>query len=190
MPPRRATGIAIHFHDHEVEVDELLVATGREPNSDLLDAERGGIGLHHHGTIIVDEHMQTGVDGVWAIGDIANEYQLKHVANAEAEVAFWNIAHPDELRAMDYKAVPAAVFSSPQVATVGATEQQARAAGRDVVVGRREHAVLQEREGADVGGAELLADEVLATVEEVLEQLEPMAQVPGVGVDRALVGLG
>ena len=80
-----------------VEVDELLVATGREPNTDLLDAERGRVELHHHGTIVVDEQMRTSADGVWAIGDIANEWQLKHVANAEAKVAFWNIAHPDDL---------------------------------------------------------------------------------------------
>lgn len=136
---RRATGIVIHFHDQAVEVDELLVATGREPNSDLLDVERGGVELHHHGTIIVDEHMQTCVPGVWAIGDIANEYQLKHVANAEAKVAFWNIAHPDDLRSIDYKAVPAAVFSAPQVATVGASEEKAQADGRDVVVGRHDY---------------------------------------------------
>ena len=115
----------VHCHDREIEVDELLVATGREPNSDLLDAEAGGIDLHHHGTIVVDEHMRTSADGVWAIGDIANDWQLKHVANAEAKVAFWNIAHPDELRSVDYRAVPAAVFSTPQVASVGLTEQAA-----------------------------------------------------------------
>ena len=54
--------------------------------------------------------MHAGVEGVWAIGDIANSWQLKHVANAEATVAFWNIAHPDDLRSIDYTAVPSAVF--------------------------------------------------------------------------------
>ena len=91
------------------------MAIGREPNTDLLDTDAGGIDLHRHGTIVVDEHMRTSVDGVWAIGDIANDLQLKHVANEEAEVAFWNIAHPDELRSVDYTAVPSAVFSRPQV---------------------------------------------------------------------------
>jgi mycothione reductase len=132
--------VAIHCAGAVVEVDELLVATGREPNSDLLDVELGGLTCHHHGTIVVDEHMRTAADGVWAIGDIANEYQLKHVANHEAAVAFWNIAHPDDLRSIDYKAVPAAVFSNPQVASVGLTEQDARAQGRDYVVGRRDYA--------------------------------------------------
>jgi len=137
---RRPTGIVIHCHGREIEVDELLVATGREPNTDLLDAEDGGIDLHHHGTIVVDEHMRTTADGVWAIGDIANDFHLKHVANEEAKVAFWNIAHPDDLHSIDYTAVPSAVFSSPQVASVGLTEQAAARLGREVVIGRRDYA--------------------------------------------------
>ncbi|MFW2333114.1 mycothione reductase [Ilumatobacter sp.] len=137
---RRDGAIVIHTVADEIEVDELLVATGREPNSDLLDVEAGGLRCHHHGTVVVDEYLRTGVDGVWAIGDIANSFQLKHVANHEAMVAFWNIAHPDEPRAADHKAVPSAVFSNPQVASVGMTEREAEAAGRSYVVGRRDYA--------------------------------------------------
>jgi mycothione reductase len=137
---RRPSGIVIHCHDREVEVDELLVATGREPNTDLLDAEVGGVDLHHHGTIVVDQHLRTSAEGVWAIGDIANAWHLKHVANEEATVAFWNIAHPDEQRSIDYSAVPSAVFTAPQVASVGLTEQGAVALGRDVAIGRRDYA--------------------------------------------------
>ncbi|MFP5488423.1 MAG: mycothione reductase [Acidimicrobiia bacterium] len=137
---RRGDTIVVHCAGDEVEVDALLVATGREPNSDLLDVDRAGLACHHHGTIAVDEHMRTSVPGVWAVGDIANDFQLKHVANHEAAVAFWNIAHPDDLRSVDYHAVPAAVFSNPQVAAVGLTEEQARALGRDYVVGRRDYA--------------------------------------------------
>jgi mycothione reductase len=136
---RRDDGIVIHCRGEEIVVDDLLVATGREPNSDLLDADQGGIACHHHGAIIVDEHLRTNVDGVWAVGDVANAWQLKHVANHEADVAFWNIAHPDDLRRVDYKAVPSAVFGNPQVAAVGLTEEQARMEGRDVVVGRRDY---------------------------------------------------
>lgn len=136
---RRDGAIVVHCAGEEVVVDELLVATGREPNSDLLDVEMGGLECHRHGTVMVDEYLRTSVEGVWAIGDIANEFQLKHVANREAAVAFWNIAHPDELRAVDHRAVPAAVFSNPQVASVGLTERAARAAGHDYVVGRRDY---------------------------------------------------
>ena len=137
---RRGDSIVIHNAGEEIEVDELLVATGREPNSDLLDVEAGGLDCHHHGTVVVDEFLRTTVDGVWAIGDIANEYQLKHVANHEATVAFWNIAHPDEPRIVDHKAVPAAVFSNPQVASVGLTEREAMTDDRNYVVGRRDYA--------------------------------------------------
>ncbi|MGA9279421.1 mycothione reductase [Ilumatobacter sp.] len=124
----------------KVVVDELLVATGREPNSDLLDVDAAGLDCHHHGTLVVDDTMATNVEGIWAIGDIANGYQLKHLANAEATVAFWNIAHPDDIRHQSYKAVPGAVFSHPQVASVGMTEEQAVEAGLPISVGRRDYA--------------------------------------------------
>ncbi len=137
---RRGGAIVIHNGGEEIEVDDLLVATGREPNSDLLDVEVGGLECRHHGTIVVDEYLNAGVEGVWAIGDIANEYQLKHVANHEAATAFWNIAHPDDQRKVNHKAVPAAVFSNPQVAAVGLTERAAAQAGMDFVVGRRDYA--------------------------------------------------
>ncbi len=137
---RSDDGIVITVGGEDVVVDELLVATGREPNSDLLDVDAGGLSCHHHGTIEVDDSMATDVEGVWAIGDIANSYQLKHLANAEAAIAFWNIAHPDDIRRQSYKAVPAAVFSNPQIATVGLTEQQAADRGLSFSVGSRDYA--------------------------------------------------
>ncbi|MEL6981325.1 MAG: FAD-dependent oxidoreductase [Actinomycetota bacterium] len=88
--------IRIHFGDEVVEVDEILVAIGRQPNSDLVEAKAGGLELGEWGVIQVDETMATNVEGVWAIGDVANHYQLKHLANAEAKVAFWNMANPDD----------------------------------------------------------------------------------------------
>jgi mycothione reductase len=136
---RVADGIKITCAVGETIVDELLVATGREPNSDLLDVDAAGLACHHHGTIAVDDTMATNVPGIWAVGDIANNYQLKHLANAEAAVAFWNIAHPDDVRHQSYKAVPSAVFSNPQVATVGLTEQEAIRQGRSFTVGRRDY---------------------------------------------------
>lgn len=137
---RNGSTITIHCAGEIVEVDELLVATGREPNSDLLDVESGGVPTHNNGRVVVNANMATPVKGVWAIGDLANNYQLKHLANAEAKVAFWNMAHPDDLREVSYRAVPSAVFSSPQVATVGMTEQQAIAADVPYEVGRRDYA--------------------------------------------------
>ena len=136
---RVADGIKITCAVGESVVDELLVATGREPNSDLLNVDVAGLSCHHHGTVAVDDTMATNVPGIWAIGDLANNFQLKHLANAEAAVAFWNIAHPDDVRHQSYKAVPSAVFSNPQVARVGLTEQEAIKQGRSFRVGKRDY---------------------------------------------------
>ncbi len=130
--------IALHVGDETVIVDQLLVATGRRPNSDLVDAEAGGLQLSPDRTVQVDDTMATNVDGVWAIGDIANSYQLKHLANAEAKVAFWNMANPDQIKSQSYRAVPSAVFSHPQVATVGMTQAQVESAGIPHRIGARD----------------------------------------------------
>ena len=137
---RVADGIKITCAVGEATVDELLVATGREPNSDLVNVDAAGLACHHHGTVAVDDTMATNVPGIWAVGDLANNYQLKHLANAEAAVAFWNIAHPDDVRRVSYKAVPSAVFSNPQVATVGLTEQEAEKQEIRFSVGKRDYA--------------------------------------------------
>jgi mycothione reductase len=139
MVEQRGDKIVLFRDGRWHEFDELLVTTGRRPNSDLVDAAAGGLALHPDGRIQVDDTMATSVDGVWAIGDVANSYQLKHLANAEAKVAFWNMVNPDQPRTVDYRAVPHAVFSDPQVAAVGLTEEQARAEGRNYVVGRRDY---------------------------------------------------
>ena len=184
---RRGDATVVHCAGEAVEVDQLLVATGREPNSDLLDTDSGGIDCHHHGAIVVDEYLRTSADGVWAIGDIANAYQLKHVANREAATAFWNIAHPDDLRPVDHTAVPAAVFSMPQVATVGLTEQAARADGGDVVVGRRDYAgtaygwaladetsfakVLVDRESGLIVGGHIMGSQAATLIQPLVQAM-------------------
>lgn len=116
--------------------DVVLVATGREPNSDRVGAAGVGFDLTDDRRIAVDDYQRvlsqgSPVDGVFALGDVSNPYQLKHVANREARVVAHNLEHPARLRTTDHRAVPAAVFSRPQVATVGLTEQQARARAED-----------------------------------------------------------
>jgi mycothione reductase len=185
---RVADGVEIICGDKSFVVDELLVATGREPNSDLLDTDAAGIECRHHGTIEVDDTMATNVPGVWAIGDVANMYQLKHLANAEAKVAFWNIAHPDEVHHQSYKAVPSAVFSNPQVATVGLTEQQATAQGRAFVVGRRDYSgtaygwalvddtsfakVLVDSETGLIIGAHIIGQQASSLIQPLIQAME------------------
>ncbi|EWT00843.1 mycothione reductase [Intrasporangium oryzae NRRL B-24470] len=111
------------------EGDLLLVATGRHPNTAGIGLELAGVDLHPDGRIVVDEHGRTTASGVWSLGDVSSPYQLKHVANAEARVVAHNLVHPDDLRSFPHEHVPSGVFSHPQVATIGLTEQQCVARG-------------------------------------------------------------
>ena len=120
-----------------IEADVLLVATGRRPNTDKIDATAGGLDLDAHGHVVTDEIYRTNVPGVWSLGDATNHFQLKHMANAEMRVVAHNLAHPGDLRTLPSSLAPHAVFSDPQVASVGATEAQLVAAGIDYVVGTR-----------------------------------------------------
>lgn len=118
----------------QIDTDVVLVATGRHPNSAGLELGSAGVDVHDDGRVVVDEHGRTTADGVWALGDISSPFQLKHVANHEARVVAHNLAHPDDLQEVDHAAVPAAVFTHPQIAHVGMTEAEAVESGLDVAV--------------------------------------------------------
>jgi mycothione reductase len=113
-----------------VEADALLIATGRIPNALELGAADVGIETDDSGYIVTDSNMATNIDGVWALGDITNPLQLKHSANAEARVISRNLLHPDELTSVDLGLTPHAVFTNPQVASIGITEQALEESGR------------------------------------------------------------
>ncbi|AIF84246.1 pyruvate/2-oxoglutarate dehydrogenase complex, dihydrolipoamide dehydrogenase component [Candidatus Nitrososphaera evergladensis SR1] len=116
--------------DIEIESDQLLLATGRVPNSDTLALDLAGVGTDSRGYIIVDEFLETNVKGIFALGDAVGKYQFRHSANLEAQYAFNNIiSHPDKKIPVNYTAMPHAIFSSPQVAAAGYTEQELREKG-------------------------------------------------------------
>jgi mycothione reductase len=117
----------------EVSGDLLLVATGRVPNSDRLNLAAAGVDVHEDGRIVVDAHQRTTADGIFAMGDVSSEYQLKHVANHEARVVAHNLAEPDAMRESDHRFVPSAVFTEPEIASVGLTEAECREQGRRYV---------------------------------------------------------
>ena len=119
------------------EGEVLLVATGRVPNSDRLGVAAAGIETDEHGHVVTDGTYQTSVPGIWALGDLANHFQLKHMANAETRLVRHNLLHPGQPRRAAFTVVPSAVFAGPQVASVGATEQDLRAHGRDYVAATR-----------------------------------------------------
>lgn len=111
--------------DGPIEAEVLLVATGRVPNSDLLDLGQTGVEVDEDGYVRVDDHQCTTAAGIFAMGDLSSHHQLKHVANHEMRVVQHNLLHPDSMIKSDHRFVPHAVFSEPQVAAVGLTEQQA-----------------------------------------------------------------
>ncbi|MCY3616990.1 MAG: mycothione reductase [Acidimicrobiaceae bacterium] len=113
----------------ELRADELLVATGRIPNGNRLAVDAAGIDTDSAGYVVTDEQLRTSAEGVWALGDITNPVQLKHVANHEARVVRHNLSNPDDPIGVDHRFIPHAVFGHPQVASVGLTERECQQQG-------------------------------------------------------------
>jgi dihydrolipoamide dehydrogenase len=117
-----------------VEVDCVLVATGRRPYSAELGLDKVGVAVADRGKIVVNDRLQTNVKGIYAIGDVTDIKQLAHFASAQGKSAAEIIAgHPAQI---NWRAVPAATFTNPEIASVGLTEREAKAEGREVKVGR------------------------------------------------------
>ena len=134
----------------QVEADVVLVGVGRRPNAAGLDLERAGVATDPRGWVEVDDRLRTSVPGVHAVGDLTGRLLLAHVASHQGLVAAGVMAGHDER--MDYRAVPAATFTHPEVASVGLTEAAARDAGHDVAVGRFPFSALGRAQ--TFGGAE------------------------------------
>lgn len=114
----------------EYQVDAVLLAIGRAPNTDLVGAEAAGLDLHPDGRLVVDEYQRVlasgkPVEGLYALGDISSESMLKHVANHEARVVAHNLENPNDLRPARHQAMPSAIFSNPELAQVGMTQEEA-----------------------------------------------------------------
>lgn len=168
----------------ELESDQLLVATGRTPNSDLLDLENTGIKTDERGYIIADEYLETTQKGIFALGDAVGRYPFKHAANYEAGYAYNNIIQPVERAAVDYTAIAHAIFTSPQIAGVGKTEQQLISEKAQYLIGKWSYyetgmgkaiedatgfvKFLLERESLRILGCHILGTDASAIIHEVL----------------------
>jgi mycothione reductase len=108
----------------EITAEEILVASGRGPNTDILHPERAGIRTDEKGWIIVNEYLETSQRNVWALGDADGKYLFKHVANYEAMLVYYNAVQKRGIK-VDYHAVPHAVFTYPEIASVGLKEGEA-----------------------------------------------------------------
>jgi len=116
---------------------ELFLAAGRKSNADLMKVGKTGVEVDERGYIKVNEFLETSKPRIWAFGDAIGKYMFKHVANYETEVAWYNFN--GQRSPVNYSAVPYAVFSNPQVASVGLTEGEAKEKGLKVLVGECEY---------------------------------------------------
>jgi len=121
------------YGDQTKEVDQVLVAVGRSPYTEGLGLDKIGVAMDK-GFIKVNEYLETSVPGIYAIGDAIGNYMLAHVATAEGETAALNVL--GQPHKMDYRSVPRAVYTTPEVASVGMTEQEAKEKYGDVIIGR------------------------------------------------------
>jgi dihydrolipoamide dehydrogenase len=161
--------------------DVLLFATGRVPNTDVLEVANAGVEVDDRGFVVTNEYLETTTPGVWALGDIVGQYLLKHSASLEAAYAGYNIFNPDARVAVDYHAMPNAVFASPQVASVGLTERRAEDQGVPYHAATYDYydtaygASIEDRDGfvkalANAETGEILGCHVIGTDASVLVQ--------------------
>lgn len=133
---RTQSGVAAYANDKIVTIaDRALVAVGRDPNTFGLGLEKAGVETNGCGEIIVDDYLRTSVPGIYAAGDVNGRSGLAHAASAQAKLAVDHVlGHEPPL--LNDGAIPVAVFTHPEIAWVGQTEDQARANGHDVRCGR------------------------------------------------------
>jgi dihydrolipoamide dehydrogenase len=119
--------------EHALQVDKLIVAVGRRPFTQNLLAEGTGVELDARGFVQVDEHCRTGAPNVWAIGDVVRGPMLAHKGKEEGIMAAELIA--GRYGEVNYKVIPSVIYTAPEIAWVGQTEEQVKAAGRAYKVG-------------------------------------------------------
>jgi dihydrolipoamide dehydrogenase len=112
-------------NQREFTAEQVLIAAGRRSNADLLQVAETGVKTDARGYIVANEYLETNVPNIWAFGDVIGKQMFRHSANREASFAWHNAEHSEHKAAMDYRAVPHAVFTYPPVASVGLTEEEA-----------------------------------------------------------------
>ncbi len=171
---------------HEFSAEGLMIATGRVPNSDILKPEKTGVELDEKGFVKVNEFLETSKKNIWAFGDAIGREMFKHVANYEAGIAWHNAVH-DHKVATDYSIAPHAVFTHPQVASVGLKEAEAKQQGYDMLVGVAHYRdtamggamgepegfvkVVVENKTGKILGAHLIGPEASCLIQEIVNAM-------------------
>jgi len=169
----------------EIVVEEILVATGRVPNTDILHPEKAGIKTDSKGFIIADEYMQTSQPNIWVVGDADGKFLFKHVANKEAQIVYYNAVLKKKIK-MDYHAVPHAVFTDPEIASVALREQEAidQYGKENIVIGFYKYAdtakgeamalkddfvkVIVDQKTGKILGAHIIGSEASVLIQEII----------------------
>ncbi|WP_207839298.1 mycothione reductase [Williamsia soli] len=188
--------------DTVLEADALLVAVGRVPNSDRIGLESIGLEVDEDGRIERDSYGRTAARGVWTLGDVSSPYQLKHVANHEGRVVQANLLRgwdSADLQPFDLRFVPAAVFTHPQIASVGMNETEARDAGLDITVKVQNYGdvaygwAMEDKTGlckliAEKGTGRLLGAHIIGP--QAPSIVQPVIQAMSFGLDAATMARG
>ena len=148
-----------------IEAEEILFALGRSPNTSSLALAEAGVTMDK-GRVVTDERMRTNVPHIYAASDCTGPHEIVHIAIQQGEVAAYNIAHPEGSRRVDYRLLLSVVFTEPQIATVGLTEQEAAARGvRYLAASYRfaDHGKSMIMEARD-GFVKLLADPITGEI--------------------------
>jgi dihydrolipoamide dehydrogenase len=179
----------------EITAEEILIASGRGPNTDILHPERGGIKTDERGWIIVNEYLETSQPNVWALGDADGKYLFKHMANREALIVYYNAIERRNLT-VDYHAVPHAVFTYPEIASVGLKETEAiEKYGKDnVLIGIQRYEdtakglamgvkdyfvkVIVEEKTMKILGAHIIGSYASILIQEIINAMYTPAQSP------------
>ncbi len=153
-----------------ITVDKVLISVGRKPNSDNIGLKEAGVETDGKGFIKTDKYLRTNIDNIFAIGDVIGGYQLAHVASAEGLLVVDNVLNKN--KEMKYNVIPWAVFTNPEIGTVGLNKKQAEEKGYEVCMGlfpfrnSGKAVAIQENEGfikifTDASTGEILGSTII-----------------------------
>lgn len=177
----------------------IMLAAGRISNADVLQVENADVEVDGRGYIRVDQYLRTSVPKIWAFGDVIGREMFKHVANREAIIAWHNSQH-DHMVGLDYRSAPHAIFTWPQIASVGLTEAEAKAEYGDILVGKAHYTdvakgiammepdsfakAVVEPESGRILGFHIIGRYAPIVIQEVVQ-----AMATGAGIDAISAGM-
>lgn len=197
-------GVTVLVNDHrnggkkEFTAQRILVAVGRMSNADLLKVENTGVEVDKRGFVKVNDYLETTKKNIYAVGDVNGQQMFTHVANREAVLAADNAIHGNKLK-MDYGAAPHAVYSHPQIASVGLTEETARKAHK-ILVGRAKYSdvaqgeAMMEKNGfakaiVEADAKKILGFHIIGPYAPILIQEVINIMASGGGIDHIQAGM-